>query len=134
MSPAGSSENYYEVLGVHSTASSAEIKRAYRHKVRATHPDLSQGAPDPALFRQVQRAYEVLSNPIDRTRYDMVMGLGAYAGHVRFYRRSFERLFDSLFGKLRTAMNSTAELSDLVEAEQPPPTATRLKQTRRKAG
>ncbi|NUP74525.1 MAG: J domain-containing protein [Sinomonas sp.] len=59
--------SHYEVLGVAVTASAQEIKAAYRRAARMHHPD---HGGDPAAFRQVTLAYEVLSNPKRREAYD----------------------------------------------------------------
>ncbi len=61
------SDTYYEILGVSSTAPPAEIKAKYRKLIQRIHPDLDG---PPALFRQVQEAYEVLSDPARRAAYD----------------------------------------------------------------
>ena len=61
------SDSYYDILGVSSTASPAEIKAKYRALIQRVHPDLDGPA---ALFRQVQQAYEVLSHPGRRATYD----------------------------------------------------------------
>jgi len=109
--------DYYELLGVPQTATQPEIKRAYRSKVRATHPDLS-GNGDARHFQLVKRAYEVLGNPAERERYDMINGLGAYAGQPRLYRRSFDRLFDSLLSNLKVALHASVRLNDAADAER----------------
>ncbi len=64
-------QDYYATLGIDSTATLSDIKRAYRRLVRQYHPD-APGAPQATslLFRLVQEAYEVLSDPKERTRYD----------------------------------------------------------------
>lgn len=58
---------HYEILGIPEGASEEEIRQAYRRLVKAAHPDLSG---DPAQFRLVTRAYEVLSDPARRAGYD----------------------------------------------------------------
>lgn len=64
-------KNYYDILGVGRDATSEEIKRAFRLTARATHPDANPGDPRAeAHFRNAAEAYEVLSDPDRRRRYD----------------------------------------------------------------
>lgn len=64
--------DYYEVLGVSRDASPEEIKRAYRRLAKKYHPDRNKDNPKEAeaKFIEVSEAYEVLSNPEKRQRYD----------------------------------------------------------------
>jgi molecular chaperone DnaJ len=65
------SPDLYEVLGVPQTADEGEIKKAYRRLAMKYHPDRNQGdAEAEERFKQVQAAYEVLSDPQKRTAYD----------------------------------------------------------------
>ena len=66
-----SKRDYYEVLGVVKTATEVEIKKAYRKMALKYHPDKNPDDPDAEeKFKEAAEAYEVLSNPEKRSRYD----------------------------------------------------------------
>ena len=98
--------DYYEVLGIQRTASAAEIKKAYRQLARTYHPDVSKEADSEEKFKEINEAYEVLSDEDKRSRYDRFghAGLGgAGAGGFDFggfgggFRDPFE-IFEEVFG------------------------------------
>lgn len=63
--------DFYELLGVDRTASGEQIKRAYRKRARELHPDANPDDPRAEeQFKELSRAYEVLSDPDQRSRYD----------------------------------------------------------------
>jgi molecular chaperone DnaJ len=80
------SSDFYALLGVSSNASADDIKKAYRKKARELHPDANPDDPEAEnQFKEVSRAYEVLSDPDTRARYDRFgeQGLGgAGGGHL----------------------------------------------------
>ncbi|MGB5497697.1 MAG: molecular chaperone DnaJ [Maribacter sp.] len=73
-------EDYYEILGIGKNASAAEIKKAYRKKALEHHPDKNPGdSKAEELFKKSAEAYEVLSNPDKKARYDQ-FGHAAFEG------------------------------------------------------
>ena len=65
-------KDYYEVLGVPRTSDQKEIKKAYRKLARKYHPDVNKNADAEERFKKVAEAYDVLSNPEKRRRYDQL--------------------------------------------------------------
>jgi len=63
-------KDYYRVLGVDRKADDKAIKSAYRRLARKHHPDVSKGAGAAEKFKEINEAYEVLSDPEKRRRYD----------------------------------------------------------------
>lgn len=69
--------NYYHILGVPSNATDEEIKAAFKMKAISYHPDKHDGDKDmEELFKQVNEAYQILSNPYKRSKHDMMLRYG----------------------------------------------------------
>lgn len=102
--------DYYEVLGVGRSADEGELKRAFRQLARRYHPDANRGDPDAAeRFKEVGRAYAVLSDPEKRARYDQLGhqgftaaesgGGGGAPGDAGFGGIDIQDLFESVLGE-----------------------------------
>ena len=63
-------KDYYAALGLGSAATLVDIKKAFRQKASALHPDKNTAFDAPERYRQVQEAYDVLSDVEQRTAYD----------------------------------------------------------------
>ncbi|TAK00933.1 MAG: molecular chaperone DnaJ [Chloroflexota bacterium] len=90
--------DYYSILGVPRGASDADIKKAFRKLAQQWHPDVNQDPAAHDRFKEINEAYQVLSDPDRRQRYDMFgsagvegdPGLGGFGG--------FADIFDAFFG------------------------------------
>ncbi|MDD5458773.1 MAG: molecular chaperone DnaJ [Phycisphaerae bacterium] len=106
-------KDYYQVLGVEKNASADDIKRAYRRLAMKYHPDKNPGDKEAeGKFKECAEAYEALSDPDKRKRYDQfghegLRGSGMHDfSHMNvddiFGMSGFEDLFSSFFGGGRT--------------------------------
>lgn len=112
--------DYYEVLGVDKTASDDEIKSAFRRQAKKYHPDLHPDDKEAeAKFKEVNEAYEVLSNADKRAKYDQFghaafdpASGGGYSGGWSGFSGSgfggFGDIFGDIFGRSQTRSNPNA--------------------------
>lgn len=102
-----SQRDYYEILGVSKSASQEEVKKAYRSLARKYHPDINRDDPEAeSKFKEINEAYECLSDPDKRQRYDTfgsAKGGPAFGGFEDFsnfggFESAFGDIFDVFFG------------------------------------
>lgn len=100
--------DYYEILGVEKGASDAELKKAYRNMAKKFHPDVNQNDKSAeAKFKEVNEAYEVLSDEGKRSRYDQYGHAGTdpngFGGGAGGFSSDFDfggigDIFETFFG------------------------------------
>lgn len=135
-------KDYYEILGVERNSSEAAIKKAYRKLARQYHPDINKEAGAQARFQDVSEAYEVLSDPEKRKRYDE-LGAGWHQGqdftppsgwenmHFEFGGNSthdfgfsgqggFSDFFDSIFGDMMGGRSGFSSANPFARPEPSP--------------
>ena len=88
--------DYYVTLGVERNASDADIKKAYRRLAQRWHPDVSQEPEAAVKFKEINEAYQVLSDPERRQRYDLFGTVGSEGAPGGF--GGFADIFDAFFG------------------------------------
>ena len=104
------SDDFYEILGLERSASQDDIRRAFRKLAMAHHPDRvadeAGKAESEATFKRIAAAYEVLSDPEKRAKYDRYGGAADFAqsaGFEGFDFGGFGDIFDAFFGGRRAA-------------------------------
>jgi molecular chaperone DnaJ len=102
--------DYYEILGVSRSADKEELKRAYRRLARKYHPDVNKEPGAEERFKEINRAYEVLSDPEIKARYDRFGEAGvssaAASGYSTDFTDSFADIFESFFSGFSGGMGT----------------------------
>lgn len=104
-------QDYYDVLGVGRTASSEEIRKAFRDLARRHHPDVSKDSDSEDRFKQINEAYEVLRDSEKRSSYDQFghSGPGSPFGVGSDDFGGIGDVFDAFFGGGRGARAQSAQ-------------------------
>lgn len=100
-------QDYYQVLGVPRNASDAEIKRAFRRLAFQYHPDRNKDREAEEKFKEINEAYQVLSDPEKRDRYDRYGRIDIESGFSDF--GGLGEIFESFFGAFDSAFARTAQ-------------------------
>lgn len=118
-------KDYYEILGVSKTASQDEIKKAYRTLAKKYHPDLNKEPGAEEKFKEINEAYETLSDEQKRAQYDQFGsagpqgfgGAGGFSGFSSGGFGGFEDIFNSFFGGQRQRNTNQARQGEDIERQ-----------------
>lgn len=115
----GTKRDYYEVLGIARDASADDVRRAYRKLARQYHPDVNKNSDAESRFKEINEAYEVLSNAEKRATYDrfghsgpQFGGFGDTGGFGNF-SDIFEDLFAGFGMRTRSSRQGPQRGADL---------------------
>ena len=117
--------DYYEILGVKRDASPDDLKKAFRHLARKYHPDLNKGSKEAEeKFKEINEAYQVLSDPQKKAQYDQVGHAEFKPGDAASYRPpSYDDLFrdfglgdifDAFSGDPGRPVNGRVQISGMI--------------------
>ena len=109
-------KNYYDILGVPENASTDEIKKAFRKLAKKYHPDINKSPDAAEKFKEINEAYQVLSNPEKRKKYDEYRKYGAHMGNANFSGGNVN--FEDLFGNFGGFEDLTDIFSDFFSTKQ----------------
>ncbi|MGJ5674553.1 MAG: molecular chaperone DnaJ [Nostochopsis sp.] len=105
--------DYYEILGVSRDTDKEEIKHAYRRLARKYHPDVNKEPGAEERFKEINRAYEILSEPETRARYDRFgeagVSAGAGVGYQDVDMGGFADIFESIFSGFAGGMGTQTQ-------------------------
>ena len=113
-------KEYYQILGVSRDATEEEIKKAFRQQALKYHPDRNQEPGADAKFKEINEAYQVLSDPEKRKLYDQygydglknaASGMGGFSGFEDL--GGFGSIFDAFFGGSSNSDTQSSSGSDL---------------------
>ena len=105
-------KNYYEILGISHFSNQSEIKHAYYKLAKRYHPDINPKTAN--LFKQINEAYQILSDPVTRDKYDESLNLDSYIKNVERAKNKAQRRHEQKSNPNKTAEERLNELNEFL--------------------
>lgn len=106
--------DFYKILGINKNATHDEIRKSYKKLVLKFHPDKNPTDEAPIIFRKIQTAYETLSDPEKRRKYDQFDGIDN-SNEIKYIFMRYQELVNELCEKYQISDDDKEQIYNLFD-------------------